>query len=152
MGEEQRDEIGIGAIVGKMAWGVRVGHGATLSIEFGTPRTEPEGMSERYKKGELSLWIYKSSWRIEGLKNAGELGCEDDLMSLVDACHEIDGMTVSSVDTSPLGDLTIAFEGESLIVRSFAVVFDGSEHWMLLSANGSLSCVGHGEMRTERSR
>ncbi|MDA9056820.1 hypothetical protein N9K49_03165 [Flavobacteriaceae bacterium] len=72
-------------IIGQFVWGVEQGYGSFLNLEFGNPKTEFSGIykpKEKNKfpfnkfenrhvkiKGEHSLFIYMSNWKIYAREN-----------------------------------------------------------------------------------
>ncbi len=52
----------VGLLKGNTPWGVRLGVGSFLTMEFGRPEANLVG---RTAHGEFHLWLYMCSWRIE---------------------------------------------------------------------------------------
>lgn len=127
----------IGALAGKSAWGVAVGHGTFLTVEFGAP-IETDGK----KHGEWHLWLYMTGWRIDG--GAATLGAsEDERARMEDAARALEGQLLESIEvTAPAGDLTLRFA--SAILRSFAVE-TGAEQWLLYTPGGRVVQMGPGD-------
>lgn len=141
--ERLRDRLGV--LVGQTAWGVAIGHGTFLTMEFGAarPAARPGGKAH----GEWHLWLYMTAWRIDGADAA--LGGSDDARERMEAAAgALERQVVSGVDVAaPAGDLTLRFAAGTL--RTFAVS-TGVEQWMLYLPDGNVAAVGPGQGWSEK--
>lgn len=117
--------------MGKAAWGVKVGYGSFLTIEFGVPNKSE--YCSIY--GEWYLWLYLCSWRIE---KDGYLivGSDDSKEKLIKSTSTIEGYELRLFKVYPQTlDLLLTFENNS-ILRTFSTIADNEinqdkQHWML---------------------
>ncbi|KAM3100947.1 hypothetical protein ACKFKF_10775 [Phormidesmis sp. 146-12] len=126
-------------LLGQKAWGVLLGHGSFITLEFGKSLVRP---SEKKVHGEWHLWIYCCAWRLE--KGDRVLaGSEDPRSKLEQAVQQLEGLVLNSVELlSPAWDTLFKFE-DQVVLRLFPLLSEEAEHWMLYMPDGVLS-VGPG--------
>lgn len=135
----------IANLVGKKAWGVKIGHGSFLTIEFGLP---VNGESDQMLHGEWHLWVYLCSWRIER-DGYFLVGSEDSKNKMIESVKQIDGCQLESFQIHPETlDAVLSFDNK-LILRLFSVISDDvenedSQHWMLYMPNNKILVAGPG--------
>jgi hypothetical protein len=133
------------AIVGNKAWGIKIGHGSFLTIEFGNPII---GKSDRVIHGEWHLWVYLCSWRIE--KDGRFLvGSEDSKDKMIECVKQMEGCRLESFQIFPQAlDAILTFD-KGLILRLFPVLSEDednedSHHWMLYMPANKVLVTGPG--------
>lgn len=87
-------------MLGKKAWGVSLGEGSFITIEFGNPVPSESEEDKKRIHGEWHLWIYCCSWRLE----QGEeilTASEDSQSKLEEAFKKLEGLTLYSVELLP---------------------------------------------------
>ncbi len=131
----------IGPLLGEKAWGVSLGIGSFITLEFGTPRPF-EKFPERMR-GEWSLWVTYSVWRLE--KEAKVIiGSEDSRSELKKAVQYLEDLVLHSVVlTPPAFDTTFIFN-EGVVLRLFSICTKEFEQWMLYTPDGNVLSIGPG--------
>ncbi|MEP7134621.1 MAG: hypothetical protein ABI904_06785 [Chloroflexota bacterium] len=140
----------IAPLIGMKAWGVSLGIGSFVTIEFG--KALPSDKVTGRQHGEWHLWIYCSAWRLETEKEV-IVGSEDERSILEDAIQQLNGTLLNSVTiTRPAFDTIFEFDGLNKI-RVFPLSFhDDCEYWMLYTPDGNVLTVGPGtSWRIEKS-
>lgn len=140
--EIQKVQTKIAPIIGLQAWGVSLGTGSFITLEFGKVLSPIE--EAKHQHGEWHLWIYCSVWRLE-IGNDMLVGSEDSRPMLESAIKHLEGATLRSVIvTSPAFDTLFEFEA-SIKLRVFPISFhDDYEHWMLYTPDGNVLTIGPG--------
>jgi hypothetical protein len=127
---------------GKAPWGVRLGVGSFLTMEFGRPETN---VGDRAAHGEFHLWFCMCSWRIE----TGErviVGSEDERPAIEAVLKNLGLGSVEKIElVGPSLDLAIQF-GPAIRVLTFsASSARNQEQWMLFMPDGNcLTVYGDG--------
>jgi len=156
-------EAKISPLLGYKAWGVSLGHGSFITLEFGNPvkqvveyrnpvKRKHGNLVKRseYTRGEWHLWIYLCAWRLE--QNLEVLvACEDSRSKIALELQKIEGMNLKSVKfIPPLWDTLFTFDNQ-LALRTFSLYSDpsdpeeeGAEDWMLFMPDGNVLAVGPG--------
>jgi hypothetical protein len=127
-------------IIGQKAWGVSVGVGSFITLEFGDPIQSTE-LSRSH--GEWHLWIYYCAWRLEK-GNSVLAGSEDPRPKLEQTVKCMEGLTLNSVEILPPALETIVRFSEQIVLRLFPIYSEEYEHWMLYTPNGNVLCIGPG--------
>jgi hypothetical protein len=132
----------IATLIGLKAWGVSLGTGSFITLEFGDALSPDKDTGRQH--GEWHLWIYCSTWRLEK-ENVILAGSEDSRLILDDAIKQLEGVVLRSVNiAAPAFDTVFEFE-ESMRLCVFPVSFhDDAEHWMLYTPDGSVLTLGPG--------
>ena len=122
-------------LIGQAGWGVAVGHGSFLTLEFGAGAARDGGKPH----GEWHLWLYMTAWRVDdGDRIAG--ASEDDRARMEDVARLLERQTLTALEVSaPSGDLTLRFGATTL--RTFAIE-SNAEQWMLYTPAGTVVRVG----------
>lgn len=132
-------------IIGKKAWGVKLGHGSFITIEFGHPKSDGSIYSAIH--GEWHLWVYLCSWRIER-GDSFLVGCEDERSKIESVIKEIENKVLLKFDISfPSLDAVLEFEDE-IYLSTFSIISEddegGGQHWMLFMPNDKVLVAGPG--------
>ena len=132
-------------ILGMKAWGVKIGQGSFLTIEFGNSVINK---IDSINHGEWHLWVYMSCWRIE--KNGiFFIGSEDSKDKIKKYVQKIEGCHLQSIEVCTQSlDLKLIFNNE-LVFKSFSVISaDGNNedslHWMFYMPNNEVFVAGPG--------
>jgi hypothetical protein len=138
-------EESVRQLVGKPAWGSRIGFGTFLTIEFGK-RIRPL-VKIAVPSGEWHLWLYGCDWRIE---QSGEVvaASQDTREHLMAAARRLEGKILESVSLdSPAYDATYRFNG-GVILRTFSIYSEegGMRSWYLFTPVGKVLAVGPGSI------
>lgn len=135
----------VSTVVGNTAWGVKIGLGSFLTIEFGEPVISK---SNQVTHGEWHLWLYLCSWRIE--KDGFMLvGSEDPQKKMTECVKQIEGCRLISFQILPYTlDVILTFE-KGLILRLFSVISEDDEntdspHWILYLPGNQVVEAGPG--------
>ena len=130
------------SLIGKPAWGVALGDGSFLTLEFGealqAETVANDSQSEKRKiHGTGHLWVYCCAWRIETPDDVLAYS-EDDRSRLTTIVHVLNGKSLESVEINfPHGDTLLHFSGR-LILRLIPIHAHHYEHWMLYIPEGVL--------------
>jgi hypothetical protein len=137
----QEIQAKISSILGKKAWGVSLGVGSFITLEFGNPIKSDEENQRTH--GEWHLWVYCCEWRLEkGLEVLA--GSEDERTKIENAIQELEGLVLQSIDIlQPAWDTIFKFEND-VILRLFSVHSEDYENWMLYTPDGNVLTVGPG--------
>lgn len=126
---------------GKTPWGVQLGHGSFLTMEFGKAREK--GPSEKVEHGEWHLWLFMCNWRIE---SQGQViaGSDDAREKIQEALRTaiLDRITDIHV-ASPSLDLAIQFDSGAR-VSTFSSSSSQENQWCLSTPDGNSLCVDGG--------
>jgi hypothetical protein len=135
-------------VVGRSAWGVGVGWGSFLTMEFGAPVWRRLGdADEEHAHGEWHLWIQHAVWRLEqdGTVIAAS---EDDRSTLEAAVARLEGRELRDVQVSPPAlDTAFVFDG-GCVLRVLPATTTRYEHWLLFAPDGHVLVVGPGTAHT----
>jgi hypothetical protein len=137
----QEVQAKINPLLGQKAWGVSLGLGSFLTLEFG----EPLPTDDKHPKvhGEWHLWLYNCAWRLEE-KDEILTASEDDQDKLEIAIRRLENLTLTSVDlVFPALDAIFIFEHQ-VVLRLFAIHSEEYEHWLLYIPDGNVLTVGPG--------
>lgn len=125
-------EKAIKNLLGKTPWGVRVGMGSALTMEFGHKDPRQSSVSIH---GELHLWLYLCSWRIETGKKI-LIGSEDERARLKKVINGFKWSEITGVNLKrPSLDLELQFKNRSAL-RTFSVNSSDdleSDQWILFT-------------------
>ena len=127
-------------LLGQQAWGVSLGHGSFITMEFGKQR-EQRGRIH----GEWHLWVYGCAWRLE---EPGRVlaASEDGRERLANAVPRLELLELRQFEVSPPAlDTTFTFDGD-VVLRLFSDYSDreGMESWMLFTPDDNVLVVGAG--------
>lgn len=133
-------QVKINPLLGQRAWGVSLGVGSFLTLEFGKPLPLRENQRPH---GEWHLWIYYCAWRLE--KEDKILSAsEDDRYKIEAAVQHLEGLSLQSIELfPPAGDAVFMFE-QQIVLRVFAIYSEEYEHWLLYEPDGNVLSVGPG--------
>lgn len=126
-------------LVGRAAWGCRLGHGSFVTLEFG----EPQPATGDVVHGAWHLWVYGCAWRVE---RGDELlaGSDDDRDAMATAAHALDGLELEDVTVHAPGlDATWRFSG-GCCLRLFSMSALQGEHWLVYLPDGQVLSAGPG--------
>lgn len=127
-------------LLGKKAWGVSLGVGSFITLEFGT--LHPTNRSPKRPRGEWHLWVTHCAWRLED-ESEVVAGSEDPRSNLKQAVQRINGLALRSVTiTAPALETTLAFDG--VFLHLFPIYSAEFEHWLLFDPGGKVLRIGPG--------
>lgn len=128
-------------LLGKRAWGAKLGMGSFITAELG--EILPPTRKWRREHGEWHLWITYAAWRLE--RGSDILAaCEDPRPKSQAAVESLNGLTLVSVDMlSPALDTLFVFDSD-VRLRLFPVYSEGYEHWQLFTPDGNVLILGPG--------
>jgi hypothetical protein len=131
----------VAPLLGKKAWGVALGVGSFVTLEFGEPRPLATGEGQR---GEWHLWVYCCAWRLE-TESEVLAGSEDPREHLAEAVRRLEGLVLERIEVlAPSLESTLTFEG-GMRLRLFPLIFAGEyEHWLLYTPEGDVLSIGPG--------
>jgi hypothetical protein len=137
----QEVQAKVNQLLGQKAWGVSLGYGSFLTIEFGQPL--PSNNEQQKIHGEWHLWLYNCAWRVEeGDKIFA--ASEDERNNLEVAVHRLENLTLQSVDLiPPAWDVVFAFEHQ-VVLKLFAIYSQNYNHWFLYTPDGNVLYFGPG--------
>lgn len=126
-------------LLGQTAWGVRLGEGTFITMEFGSKNIKKQS---RRPHGEWHLWVYFCAWRLEDEENV--LVASEDSREQMDATlQSLEGKKLLSVETS-LPGLDTVFKFENMNLRTFPVTSEESCAWMLYDPKEMVLEIGPG--------
>lgn len=128
-------------LIGQKAWGVSLGVGSFITLEFG----QPIPPNEKYKKthGEWHLWVYMCAWRLEK-NNKFIAGSGADRSELEKVVQMMEGMSIDSIEILPVAGDTIIYFEEELVLHIFSAYSSEDELWMLFAPDGNVLCIDPG--------
>jgi hypothetical protein len=122
-------------LVGQAAWGVALGEGSFVTIEFGEV-VSPESSAEK-AHGTWHLWVYCCAWRLETQDDVLAYS-EDDRGRLAEVVKSLEGQVLEGMAIDfPGGDTVLRFSG-GLVLRLMPIYAEDYEHWILYMPEGSL--------------
>lgn len=134
----QQIETLIAPLLQQPAWGVRLGVGSFVTVEFGAPVVR-----EGRPHGEWHLWVYCCAWRLE-TPTAVLAGSEDERPKLEEAVKNLEGRTLLSVELmAPSLQATLLFD-TGLRLHLLPVTSEEYEHWLLYLPDGNVLVIGPG--------
>lgn len=134
---EKINEI-IRPLLGHEAWGVKLGVGSFITLEFGKPIINKFGKT----RGEWLLWIYYCGWYIEN-PHKNFIGSEDSRERLKYEIAVLEGQRLENVIISPIAFETNFYFSNSIILHTFPLNFiDPYEYWMLYTPNEKVLTIG----------
>lgn len=137
----QEIQARVSPLLGQPAWGVALGVGSFITLEFGA--SQPPAQGHERPHGEWHLWVYCCAWRLDG---NGEIlaGSEDARPKLEAAVQRLNGLAVRAFDIQPPAlETTVTFD-EGIALRLFPIFSEGFEHWMLYTPDGNVLTIGPG--------
>jgi hypothetical protein len=145
MGKDiQEIQAKIKPVLGQKAWGVSLGHGSFITLNFGKVRKfllkEKEGENSI---GEWHLWVYNCAWRLE--KDNDVLAASEDSRSKLEIAIQIlEGLAIHSINIfEPAWDATFTFE-QNVTLRLFSLYSEEYEHWILYMPDEQVFVFGPG--------
>lgn len=137
----------IAPVLDTPAWGVKLGVGSFITIEFGPSRTR-EGA--KHAHGEWHLWVYYCAWRLDQ-ENDVLAASEDPRPTMEAAVRRLEGQALRSVEVSaPALETTFRFS-DGLVLRLFPIYSQEYEHWMFYTPDGHVLTIGPGTSWTYQS-
>jgi hypothetical protein len=121
-------------LIGLKAWGVNLGQGSFITLEFGNAL--PPDERTKIQHGEWHLWIYNSSWRLEN----GEkvlVGSEDSRQEINKNIRILEGLVLKNISfLAPGPDTVLEFEN-SIRLKVFPLIFhEENDYWILYMPDG----------------
>jgi hypothetical protein len=118
-------------VIGQAAWGVALGHGSFVTIEFGPPVTDGK------THGTWHFWVHCCAWRLETPDDV-LVYSEDDRSRLEQVLPLLEGAVLEGVEINlPGGDTVLQFGGR-LLLRLMPIYAETYEHWFLYTPEGVL--------------
>jgi hypothetical protein len=133
---------------GHSPWGVRLGVGSFLTMEFGKPEANGSGSAVH---GEWHLWFYMCSWRIEN-EDKVIAGSEDERSRIETVLENLALGSIEKIDlVRPSLDLAMQFSIGTKAL-TFSTSSAGNERqWMLFTPDGHcLTVYGDGSFEYSR--
>lgn len=122
-------------LVGQAAWGVALGEGSFVTIEFG--EALPCQLPGEKVHGTWHLWVYCCAWRLETQDDVLAYS-EDERGRLAEVVKGLEGQVLEGVTVDfPGGDTALRFSG-GLVLRLMPIYAENYEHWMLYTPEGCL--------------
>lgn len=123
------------------AWGVSLGEGSFITIEFGN-KIPIIGKNTR-QHGEWHLWIYCCAWFIE--KDGKILAASEDPKEKMNlAIRNLENRILKSLTLSPPAFETDIFFDKGIILHLFPVHSEDLDHWYLYTPDGNVLTIGPG--------
>lgn len=123
----------ISGLKGKTPWGVRLGHGSFLTMEFGEPEIKPRG---RVVHGEWHLWLYMCNWRIE-TQHKILAGSNDARKAIGTTLEHLSFDLVEAIHTIPPSlDLSVEFQSGIRLLTLSSSSDRIEEQWKLFTPGG----------------
>jgi hypothetical protein len=130
-------------MLGQSAWGVSLGYGSFVTMEFGAPvkRENPR----KKVHGEWHLWIRYGFWRLQ----KGDFvlaGSEDDRSELIQQLEKLNGLSFQMVDIDPITFESKFFFSDDmmLIVIPANYLPSNLDYWMLYTNEDKVLVAGPG--------
>ncbi len=128
-------------LLGKKAWGVSIGVGSFLTLDFGAKLIDKKVPERPY--GEWHLWITHCAWRLEKGTEV-IVASEDPRSELKKKVLSLENLALQSVKlTAPALETTFFFEGET-ILRLFPIYTQEYDHWKLYTPDENVLVIGPG--------
>jgi hypothetical protein len=128
-------------LIGKQAWGVSLGIGSFLTVEFGEPVVAKQNSQRLH--GEWHLWIYCCAWRLEADDHI-MAASEDSRSKIESSIQTLNKLLLLSVQVfPPAWDAVFRFE-KNIVLRLFSIHSEECDHWMLYTPNGNVLTLGSG--------
>lgn len=131
----------IAPLLGEKAWGVALGVGSFVTMEFGQP-VPPQKPGDK-QHGEWHLWIYCCAWRLEA-ENAVLAASEDDRTKLETVLKRLENLELLAIDLSLPGLDTLVTFDQEVVLRLFPIFSEEFEHWLLYTPDGRVLTIGPG--------
>ncbi len=128
-------------LLGQEAWGVALGEGSFITLEFGARR--PTTRARERPHGEWHLWVYCCAWRLDG--NDAVIAASEDMRTTLEAAvQRLNGLALRAVDIRrPALETTLTFDN-GITLQLFPVFSEDFEHWMLYTPEGKVLTIGPG--------
>lgn len=128
-------------IIGQKCWGVSLGQGSFLTMNFG--RQISSKQEDNQIIGEWHLWLYCCAWRLE--QNDQFIAASEDSRSKLETAIKIlEGLSIQSIDIQkPAWDTIFIFD-EKITLRTFSIFSEEYEHWILFMPNDFVLTIGSG--------
>lgn len=121
-------------VVHQPAWGVKLGVGSFLTIEFGK---KPAPSSH----GVWHFWVYGCAWRLEIDQNL-RCGSQDSREWMAQEISKLEGEILQTVLIDPLSlDLKLQFTNQKTLTL-FSVSAEDMEHWLLYMPDNIVLVAG----------
>lgn len=129
----------VAGVVGQRSWGVRLGLGSFVTLEFGEA-LEPGGGRAH---GRWHLWVYGSAWRLDD--GGGVVAASEDARdALEQAVARLGGRVLERVDVAGPSLATVWWFEGGLALRLFPMGSHDLEHWLLYLPGGDVLNAGPG--------
>jgi hypothetical protein len=131
----------VNPLLGQKTWGVSLGFGSFITLEFGQPL--PPSNEHKKIHGEWHLWLYNCAWRLEE-EDRILAASGDERDKIETAIHRLDNLTLQSIDLlPPAWDAVFTFEHQ-ILLRLFAMYSQDYESWFLYTPDGKVLSVCSG--------
>jgi hypothetical protein len=125
-------------LIGQAAWGVALGQGSFVTMEFGAPMESMKSAdTPQQPHGTWHFWVYCCAWRLETPDDV--LGySEGERSRLLSVLALLEGAVLEGVQINlPGGDTVLQFAGR-LMLRLMPIHAETYEHWFLYTPEGVL--------------
>jgi hypothetical protein len=131
-------------LLGKKAWGVALGVGSFITLEFGRPLAPYATKQGREViHGEWHLWVYDCAWRLETADGV-LVASEDDRNEIEEAIKSLEGAALKLVELFPPALDTLLKFDNGLTLRLFPIYSNDADHWMLFTPEKKVLTIGPG--------
>lgn len=138
--EMQQIQNKVRPLIGQKVWGVELGVGTFVTMEFGAPLQDDPRLPPR---GEWHLWTYYCAWQIEC--DGEVLAASEDPRDLLEqTLREFNELTLLGLEiTRPTLVTELRFE-RGMILRLFPVCTMDNNAWMLYDPTDYVLEIGPG--------
>jgi hypothetical protein len=124
----------ISPLIGLRAWGVNLGQGSFITLEFGSAL--PPDEHTKVHHGEWHFWIYNSSWRLEDEEKV-LVGSEDSRQEIIKTISVLEGLILENISFSTPGPDTVLEFENSIRLKVLPLIFhEEYDYWILYMPDG----------------
>jgi len=136
-------------LIGLVPWGVKLGHGSFLTLEFGKEITQ-EFRGKSHKHGEWHLWLRSCTWRIQK-QGRILIASGDDREAIEQAISRLElGAVAKAVVDNQTLDMRLEF-AENTHLLAFVSHRYTDEQWELFKPDGRVLTANAGGALAEES-
>jgi len=137
-------------LTGLKPWGVKLGFGTFVTIEFGKPQASVQHRGAEH--GEWHLWLYMCAWRFQTADRI-IVGSEDERSRIESSLESLSLQRLRSVRLlRPALDLAIKFGAEHQLLTFSPSSVENEMQWILYTPEGnSVAAFGDGTHKYGKS-